>query len=269
MDFAITKFSAILMIFSIGIAAGIFPFIIASKAPSKLRLTNGLASGFFISAAFFHLLPRSIPLFVQYFDNMWQYIPIMSLVLGFAVTLVVGKLGARGMSLQLNNGSLTASQSYRSSSSAPVYLVFLLVLLHCFAVGATWGIHNRQFIEPNALLSILVYKGCIAFALMTAFQGVQVRGFTTLTLLLLFAITTPLGIGFSDDFHHWLQSLNHRLILAQIHAFSAGAFLYIGTLHRMHISDTGNPPKHQWQTMSGLAIGVVLLSILSQWFVQY
>ena len=269
MDFAITKFSAILMIFSVGVTAGIFAFIIAAKAPSKLRFTNGLASGFFISAAFFHLLPRAIPLYVQYFENAWRFIPIVSLALGFSVMFITGKLSAKRMSLQLDNGSLTATSPYQPSPSAPVYLVFLLVILHCFAVGATWGIHNRQFIEPNALVSILVYKGCIAFALMAAFQGVFVRGFTPLTLLLIFAISTPIGIAFSGDFHNWLQPLDHRLMLAQIHAFSAGAFLYMGTLHHMHISDAGNPPKHPWQVISGIATGVVVLSILSQWFVQY
>lgn len=104
MDIAAQKLLAIVVIWLIGLVAGLWPVLIGARTPHDrfFSLGNALAGGVFLGAGLIHLLPDAIDSYRAVLGPDLDY-PLASLVCaaGFLLVLLIEKVLLRGDEAQL------------------------------------------------------------------------------------------------------------------------------------------------------------------------
>ncbi len=217
------KIIAAILIFIVSLITIIHPLRKKSalKHTETAHLGDALASGIFLGAAFFHLLPDSIRLFNQLYDPMNYPMAEAICVFGFLFLLMLERF------------SLKFSSKRAATHSIP-YLLALMLAIHALMEGAALGI-GATIAETSVLfIAILAHKGSESFALCTTLLRHELSFQRIFYIILFFACMTPLGIFFGAFIQHLTMARNGELIAAIFNAFAAGTFLYISTLHHIH-----------------------------------
>jgi len=248
------KIIAALVIFAISMAIALYPLLKerTPKHTESLELGEALASGIFLGAAFFHMLPDAIKLFGQLYGPHAYPISELICVLGFLVLLLLERLS-------LVNTGISSKQSI------PYILSFILII-HAVTEGAALGIDSTLSETLMLFIAIIGHKGSESFALCIMLLKHQLPFRRVLLIVTFFSLMTPLGISLGTAINQFsmTESNSNILIAAIFNAFAAGTFLYISTLHHVHFHQHGRDTQGLLEFAS-LVAGAAAMAVIALW----
>lgn len=243
------KIIAALIIFLISMAIAIYPLKRhrTLKPTESFEIGEALASGIFLGAAFFHMLPDAIQLFGKLYGPNTYPIPEVICVAGFLLLLFLERIS-------LINTTLT------SKNSIP-YILALILIIHAVTEGAAMGI-GTTFSETLMLfIAIVAHKGSESFALCVTLLKHQLPFRRIVLIVIFFSLMTPLGISLGTAIHQFSED---ALIAGIFNAFAAGTFLYISTLHHIHFHQHSRDTQGLLEFAS-LVTGVSAMALIALW----
>lgn len=245
MSLVFYKLVAALLTFVASLLIVIYPLKNKKKLTfsESAELGEALASGIFLGAAFFHLLPDALRIFSQIYGNMAFPTPEAICVAGFLILLFLERF--------------SLNQNFLSGKRVIPYILILMLTIHALTEGAALGIGTTFSETMMLLIAILAHKGTETFALCVAMLRHQLSLRTIVTVIVLFSFMTPIGIVLGTTIDIFAFAKNGELIAASFDAFAAGTFLYISTLHHVHFH------KHEKDTQGMLEFTCLLAGVLA------
>ncbi len=243
------KIAAALLIFLAGFVTSIYLIKRrhSSQHGEQASVFEALASGIFLGAAFFHMLPDSIRSFHTLYPDMHYPIPELICVAGFLLLLFLERL------------SLT-SNDLRMRSYIP-YILALTLTIHALSEGAALGLESAYAETVMLFIAILAHKSTESFGLCMLLLRYALPLPRVMVILLLFSLMTPLGILLGDFI---TTSSSNQELAAIFTAFAAGTFLYISTLHHVHFHHHGDEAQGMVEFVF-LTVGVVMMGVIGLW----
>jgi len=246
------KSIAALLIFLISVVAILYPLRKkhTHTHTESLELGEALASGIFLGAAFFHLLPDAIALFNQIYPHTSYPIPELICVGGFLLMLFLERLSI-------------IHATCHPRHTIP-YVLAAILIIHALTEGAALGIGTTISSTTMLFIAIVAHKGSESFALCVTLMRYRLPMWELVTIIAIFSLMTPLGIGVGASINNLSPAANGELIEGIFKAFAAGTFLYISTLH--HIRFHQHTEETQGLLEFGfLTLGLVLMAVIALW----
>lgn len=213
----------------------------------RSSLFEALASGIFLGAAFFHMLPDSLRSFQSIYPDMHYPIAELICVGGFLLMLLLERLSL-------------ASNDKRASGYIP-YILTLTLIIHSISEGAALGLESA-FAETTMLfIAILAHKSTETFGLCILLLRYALPYQRVLLILLIFSLMTPLGILLGN---YLISAHGSQEWAAIFTAFAAGTFLYISTLHHVHFHQHEGE-KEGMMEFGCLAAGTIVMGLIGMW----
>jgi zinc transporter ZupT len=246
------KSIAALLIFIVSMATAIYPLKRKNlfSHTDSLGLGEAIASGIFLGAAFFHMLPDAIEMFGHIYGTNAYPIPEMVCMLGFLLLLFLERLS-------LVNTTLN------SKNSIP-YILALILVIHALVEGAALGIGGSFSETTMIFIAILAHKGSESFALCVTMLRHDLPFKRVLLIVIFFSLMTPLGISFGTVINQLSFAHNGEVVAALFNAFAAGTFLYISTLHHIHFHKHVNESRGLLE-FGCLVLGVATMGVIALW----
>lgn len=245
------KIIAALCIFWVSLLSIIYPLkkkYLNDHLGERMQLSEALASGVFLGAAFFHMLPEAVkqfaPLRIEF------PFPEFIAVLGFLVPLFLERISL-------------ASDTIHSTKSI-AYIIFFVLGIHAFTEGAAVGVGSALSETLLIATAILAHKASETFALCVTLIRHHFSMRSLIILLILFACITPLGILAGDLILQISDAHGYVLLPASINAFAAGTFLYISTLHHTHFHEHKGDSRGLIEYFM-LVLGVAIMAAIAIW----
>lgn len=248
MSLSVYKLLAALLIFLTSIAAIIYP-IRARTKPSHhhfLELADAFASGIFLGAALFHMLPDARNEFSQLFGNLTLPLSEIICASGFLVLLFFERFTAR----------------YFIHSVS--YALAFIIILHSFIEGTAIGVNTEKMAMLVLFLAIFAHKGSESFALAITLNKSTLSQRALILVVGLFALMTPIGILVGTSVDSSLPEHTSELTVAIINAFAAGTFLYMSTLHHINHHQRLHEKEGLLEFLA-LLIGLSVMAVLAVW----
>lgn len=247
------KIIAALLIFFVSIAAILYP--LRKKRPElehteSLELGEALASGIFLGAAFFHLLPEAIQSFSALYPT--GHYPLAELVCvgGFLLMLFLERLSI-------------IHASCHPRHTIP-YVLAIILIIHALIEGAALGIGSTFYGTLLLFVAVMAHKGSESFALCVTLLRYKLPRWELWLIIVVFSLMTPLGIALGTSVEVLSQHENGILLSAIFKSFAAGTFLYISTLH--HIRFHQKTEETQGLLEFGcLALGLAAMGLIAVW----
>lgn len=242
------KISAAILIFFISLAAG----ALTSKINSltwRFHFAETLASGIFLGAAVFHMLPDAEQGF-RLNQSLSSY-PWANLACAFSLLMLLGI-------------EQLLSKNRHNNVPAP-YMPITVLSLHSLLEGAALGINLSTGEAFMIFIAIIAHKGLDSFALCTSMQRSAFTKKHSNIVLLIFSLMTPLGIIIASSATLLLHSYTEQLFQSIFNALGAGAFLYLATTHRINHYIHGNHELHSMHYLLAISIGLAAMAILAIW----
>lgn len=253
MSLALYKLFAALLIFVTTIITVAYP-IIARTRPKQFRymeLGDAFASGIFLGAALFHMLPDAVEGFRTTLPNIHYPLAEVFCAAGFLLLLLLERLSLNSSRL---NSELTIP-----------YLAALTLIIHSLIEGAALGVNTELATATVIFLAIFVHKGSESFALsVTLCRGNHLANKQLYWIIGIFSLMTPLGIGLGSTITSYMQFKQGQLIAASFNAFAAGTFLYMSTLHHINHHQRSHEAEGMLEFIC-LFIGLSLMGIIVLW----
>lgn len=247
------KVIAGLLIFLTTVIVIIYP--IKSRTYPKhhrpLELADAFASGIFLGAALFHMLPDAIKSFSTVLVHTDYPIAELFCAGGFLMLLFLERLS--------NYFAATKNHEHMLS-----YTLALILIIHALIEGAVLGVNTTLATASVIFLAIIAHKSSESFALAVILNRSGLALKRIITIIVLFSFMTPIGIVLGSSLTNLLQSDKHLLFTASFNAFAAGTFLYMSTLH--HINH--HQRQHEAENLlefGTLLIGLVIMGVLGIW----
>lgn len=210
------------IIFFICLISGGYPFFKRLKNKSHLSLpkAEAFASGIFLGAGLIHMLGESSRDFIAMGVNY----PLPFLIAG---VVFLGFLLLEHVAKELYHHP-------EQSKSAFAIVAFIMLSIHGFLAGAALGITSSISLAVIVFIAILAHKWAESFALALQLTKAPFRFLFALSLFIIFALMTPLGIFLGS---YIVESLEHlHFIEPTFLALASGTFLYLGSLHGLEKS---------------------------------
>lgn len=246
------KIIAAVLIFIIGFIMAIYPIWRkqALAHSESVEVGEALASGIFLGAAFFHLLPDAVKQFNHLYPLLSYPLPEVICVAGFLFLLL------------LERSSLGSAASY--SKHAVPYIITVTLIIHAITEGAALGIGATLSETTMLLIAIIAHKGSESYALCVMLLRHELPFRQIVLLVITFSLMTPIGISLGATIQHLAAVQEGALLSACFNAFAAGTFLYISTLHHIHFH------KHAEDTQGlvefgSLVAGVAAMAVIAMW----
>lgn len=251
MDLLTFKIICALALFVAAIVAGLIPLLVGDRHPRALCLFEAGASGVFLGAALFHMLPAAQISFKALNYASYPY-AILFCVVGFLFLLIIERV-VNARADQFHAHRITA------------LLLMVLLSLHSLIEGAALGINSLFSNTLVIFIAIMAHKSTASFAL-----GVTImRGYTSklraVMMLTSFSLMSPIGVVLAALVSGFLETHTGNLAEAVFNAFAAGSFLYIGT---MNVIDNHFHPKpliDRCAELCALIIGIGSMGIVAIW----
>lgn len=244
---------AILAIFLVSIATAIYPL---KKLKIKheidhaesFELGEALASGIFLGVAFFHMLPAAINTFQHLFVDIHYPIAEAICLGGFSILLFLERLS-------LSRGT------FQSPNIVPYMLAFILII-HSLTEGAALGISGTGSEAIMLFIAIIAHKSSDSFVLCMILMRYHFPFWRIMTIITIFSLMTPLGVGLGIFFNLYHPVLGGQLAEAIFEAFAAGTFLYIATLHHLRFHQRIEEAQSLLE-FSCLMMGLVIMGMVA------
>lgn len=234
-------------------ASALYPLMkkhTARKHVESLELGEALASGIFLGAAFFHMLPDAIRVFHESYSSYHYPVPEVICIAGFLFMLFLERL------------SLTFS-GIQTKHSIP-YILSLILIIHALIEGVALGIRPNLSETIMLFIAIIAHKGSESFALCIMLVKHHLPAKKILGILVFFALMTPLGIFLGNGINELALLGNAEWLEAGFNAFAAGTFLYFSTLHHTHFHEHTDDSQGLLEYAS-LVAGVSAMAVIAIW----
>lgn len=255
MSLVLYKSLAGILIFIVSIIAVIYP-IRARIYPSHnhfLELGDAFASGIFLGAALFHMLPDAILNFAEIMPNVHYPLAESLCAAGFLLLLFLERLA------QYSSQNSTDNHSH----SLP-YMLAIILVIHALIEGAALGVNATLATASVIFVAIIAHKGSESFALAIILNRSHLTLKVIITTVIIFALMTPLGIALGTSLTSLLHTQNGSLLTAGFNAFAAGTFLYMSTLHHINHHHRINESESLLE-FGFLVIGLVIMAVIAGW----
>lgn len=221
MSLIIYKFFASMLILITSLIAVAYPLKIRAKPTHNnlLELADALASGIFLGAALFHMLPDAINDFSNALGGIHYPLAELFCAAGFLLLLFFERLSG-------NN-----SDHHHATAS---YVVTAIIIIHSFIEGAALGINTTFATASIIFLAIIAHKSSEGFMLAVTLTRSKLSLKSILLLITVFSLMTPIGIALGTGINALFQAHIGLLLTAGFNAFAAGTFLYMSTLHHIN-----------------------------------
>lgn len=246
------KAIAAVLIFIISLAIALYPL----KKERKLKhsesaeLGEALASGIFLGAALFHMLPEATQIFAHLYPGFDYPLAEVICVFGFLLLLLLERFSL-------------ASTSIQSRNSIP-YILTLILVIHALTEGAALGIGTTLSETLMLAIAIIAHKGSESFALCVVLLKHNLPLKRIMLIVVFFSLMTPLGVGFGTVIDQFALAKDDALIAGIFNAFAAGTFLYISTLHHVHFHQHERDAQGLLEFAS-LAAGAGAMALIALW----
>jgi zinc transporter 1/2/3 len=240
-----------ILIFIVSLLAVIYP-IRARIYPTHnriLELGDAFASGIFLGAALFHMLPDAIHNFAEIMPNMHYPLAESFCAGGFLLLLFLERLA-----------HFTSSEH---THSLP-YMLAVILVIHALIEGAALGVNETFAAASVIFIAIIAHKGSESFALAVILNRSHLSLKAIITTILIFALMTPLGIGLGTTLTSVLHTQSGLLLTAGFNAFAAGTFLYMSTLHHINHHHRVNEAESLFE-FAFLLIGLIIMAFIASW----
>jgi zinc transporter ZupT len=247
------KIIAGILIFLTSLVAVIYPIKIRAHPGHRpsLELADAFASGIFLGAALFHMLPDAIHDFSALLGNTTYPWPELLCALGFLILLFLERL------------SESFSATKKRASFMP-YMMTLILIIHSLIEGTALGINTTLASASIIFLAIIAHKGSESFALAIILNRSQLSLIKIIIIIGFFSFMTPLGIAIGTTSTTFLQYHLTQWLTAGFTAFAAGTFLYMSTLHHINHHHHMHEAENMMEFLF-LLIGLMLMAILAMW----
>lgn len=213
----------------------------------QVGIWEAVASGIFLGAAFFHMLPDSIRMFSHLYGGITYPVPELVCVGGFLLLLFLERI------------SLTNHHA-RSKNYIP-YILALTLIIHALSEGAALGLETAYAETAMLFIAIIAHKGSESFGLCILLLRYALPIRHIIITLSFFAVMTPLGIFLGEIVN---SSGGSQLLASLFTAFAAGTFLYISTLHHVHFHRHGDEARGMIE-FACLTAGVIMMGLIAVW----
>lgn len=252
MTLIIYKALAALLIFLTSIVTVIYP--LRRKAhlhhTYSIELGEAFASGIFLGAAFFHMLPNALDNFHVAYSNIHYPVPEAVCASGFILLLFLERLSL-------------ARSLFNPQHTIP-YILAIILVIHSFTEGAALGI-GQSFAEAFMIfIAIIAHKGSASFALCVTLLRYHLPLNRIIFIIVFFSLMTPLGIGVGTGVNLLTASSGGELTACFFNAFAAGTFLYIATLHPIQFHQRLDGVQGL-REFSFLFSGLLIMAIIAVW----
>lgn len=246
------KIVAGILILITSLIAIIYPLKMRSRPTHHffLELCDAFASGIFLGAALFHMLPDATRDFVTVLGGIHYPLAELCCAGGFLLLLFFERSAQNSAS---ENDTVTIS-----------YVIAIIIIIHSLIEGAALGVNTTFATASIIFLAIIAHKSSESFALAITLTRSQLSLKHTLILIALFSVMTPLGIALGTSMTLFLNQVTGVLLTACFNAFAAGTFLYMSTLH--HINH--HQRSHQGEGLiefTALLVGLSIMALLALW----
>ncbi len=242
------------LIFIVSIIAVIYP-IRARIYPSHnhiLELGDAFASGIFLGAGLFHMLPDAITNFTEIMPNTSYPIAELFCALGFVLLLFLERL---------SHFSPNAKNDHPHSLP---YMLALILVIHSLIEGAALGVNVTLAATTVIFIAIIVHKSSESFALAVILNRSSLSLKSIIITVLIFSLMTPLGIGLGTLLTSKLHSQTGLLLTAGFNAFAAGTFLYMSTLHHINHHHRADESESLLEFVF-LITGLIIMAGIARW----
>ena len=248
----IYKFIAAILIFIVSLFSVLYPLrrhhTLGHSETSHVG--EAIASGVFLGAAFFHMLPDALRLFPHVYPTIRYPVPELVCLFGFMLMLFLERLSRQ-------------IKVVKSEHAIP-YVLALILVIHALTEGIALGIGVTITEATILFLAIFAHKGSESFALCVMLLRYGLTRRQVYGLVLFFVFMTPVGIGIGALVNAWNVGGNGQLTASFFNSFAAGTFLYISTLHHIehkHDSDKAN----SLLDFMYMGLGMCAMAIVAFW----
>jgi zinc transporter 1/2/3 len=248
-SFIFYKLLAGLLILITSLVAVIYPIKVRAHPQHSpiLEMADAFASGIFLGAALFHMLPDAINGFSTLGYTKYPFAELFCAG-GFLILLFLERLSEHNVIA-------------KKSANALPYMLALLLIVHSLIEGAVLGINTTLATAAVIFLAIIAHKSSESFALAVILNKSQLTLRRIIVIISVFSLMTPLGILLG---HTLIEFKGSYLLTAGFNAFAAGTFLYISTLHHINHHERSHESEGLIEFLS-LLFGLTIMALLALW----
>lgn len=243
-------------IFATALLGGILSLMhkVSSRRSRRLVFCGEYFSrGIFFGGGLIHMLPDAEQKFSAIFPTL--HYPIATTICAFTIYSLQFLEQGLSQILHLNH-------HFRTNLSSYILTIFLSI--HSILLGAALGVEETLASILIIFLAIIGHKTAEAFALGVNLGNSSLTQRTTIRIMMMYCLMTPIGIFIGSMLQDFLHANTGNIVAAVFQAIAAGTFLYIATLNHVDIHDHMGTVSKLTQ-INSLGLGVLLMALLAFW----
>ena len=254
MELIIYKALAMLLILSVTWLTGAKPIFNRSRHVSSIHsLGESFASGVFLGAGLFHMLPDATKGLNQLYPHVSFPLANIICAAGFVFLLFMEKVLFRFVQVKKEN----------KANLFPIILT-LVLSVHSLIEGTALGINHSIAGLMIIFIAIIAHKGSESYALAINLVKSHLTRNRIILIFCVFSLMTPIGIALGSLIDAMIKSNLGILLEAIFNAIAAGSFLYIATLHQFPEHHHDHSSNHFFQFLA-LVAGLGIMALVAIW----